>query len=275
MSGQTANFDAVRALARARAAHDQIVSPENNLFIRELVGQALGSLGGATPPWLAEAWALFADVLVSDYLHRWNDAGKDQLDQAQSAVDQALAIDGSLALAHYVCGFVHRANGRHKEARDAFHQAIVLDGNFARAYAQKGNELINLGQPGKAPPLVQKAIELSPLDPSMGMFYWIIGRAYFFSGFYQDAIPWLEKSVETRKTVWYNRSYLVSSHALLGQQDSATVALNDFLAQPQFANYTLETVIDNEKANPNDDDTVKSGRTNHHGGLLKAGLPEK
>jgi len=273
MSEQTGNANAVRALARARAAHDQIVSPENNLFIENLVRQALDSLGSATPPWLAEAWALLADVLASDYLHRWNNAGQAQLDQAEAAVNKALGIDDSLALAHYAYGFIKRARGLHAEARDEFDRAIALDAHFARAYAQKGNELINLGRPGEAPPLVKTAIALGPFDPSMAMFYWIIGRAYFFAGFYQDAIPWLEKSIEARGTVWYNRTYLASAHALVGDMGNATTVLNDFFAQPQFANYTLRKVIENETANPNDNETVKLGRSNHHNGLLTAQFP--
>jgi tetratricopeptide (TPR) repeat protein len=154
----------------------------------------------------------------------------------------------------------------------AFDQAIARDPNFARAYAQKGNELINLGKPGEAPPLVQTAIRLSPFDPSIAMFYWIIGRAYFFAGFYQDAIPWLEKSVNARGTVWYNRTYLASAHALVGDIDNATAVLNEFVAQ--FPKYnTLEKIVDNETANPNDNETIKLGRSNHHNGLVTAGLP--
>jgi adenylate cyclase len=266
------NFNAVRALARARAVHDQIVSPENDRLIYDLVKQALDSLASATPPWAAEAWALRADVLVSDYLHRWNDAGLEQLKEAQDAVDRALALDSTLAFAHYVCGFVRRANGRHQSALDSFAEAISFDRNFARAYAQKGNELINLGRPGEAPPLVQKAIDLSPFDPSIAMFYWIIGRAYFMAGFYRDAIPWLEKSVMARPTVWYSWVFWIGAHALLGEIYKAEDVLLRFLARPRFANYTLKTIIDNEQANPNDNQLINTGRTNLHNGLLKVGL---
>jgi adenylate cyclase len=273
MSEQTANPDAVRALAHARTAHDQIVSPENDRFIRDLVRQALAGLGGATPPWLAEAWALLADVLASDYLHRWNGAGTDQLDEAQYAVDQAFAIDDRLALAHYACGFVKRARGLHQDALAAFDRALELDSDFARASAQKGNELINLGRPGEAPALVQKAIELSPQDPSLGMFYWIMGRAYFFDESYDAAITWLEKSIEARPTVWYNRLYLVSAYALQGDVGKARDVLENF--RGRFPGYTLARVIENEHANPNANEIVVSARGEFHAGLLAAGLEEK
>jgi len=273
MSGQSRSLSSAGALASARAAHDQIVSEQNNLFIYGLVKQALDSLGGTVPPWTAEAWALRADVLVSDYLHRWNGAGPAQLDEAKYAVDQALALDGTLALAHYACGFVKRARGRHDEALAAFDQAIKFDSNFARAYAQKANELINIGQPGQAPPLVQTALDLSPFDPSIAMFYWIMGRAYFMAGFYRDAITWLEKSVDARPTVWYNWIYQAGAYALLGDIANAQTVIANFRAQSNtFAAYTLAKVIDNEKANPNDNPVVKTGRDNLHRGLQDSGF---
>ncbi len=274
MSERIGNLNAIRNLARARDLHDQIVSPENNKFISVLAQQAIGSLAGAAtpPPWLAEAFALLADVLITDYLQQWNGAGDTERDGAQVAIDQALTLDPDLALGHYVCGLVKRAQGDHKAALAAFEKATAIDRDFARAYAQRGNELINIGQPGDAPPLAQKAIDLSPYDPSIAMFYWILGRAYFMAGFYPDAKPWFERSIVARNTVWYTRTYLVASYALLGEIELARGVLNDFLAK--FPNYdTITKIIELESHNPTRNDTVKRGREKLHEGLLLAGLP--
>ena len=65
---------------------------------------------------------------------------------------------------------------------DEFEEALHQDPNFARAYAQKGSELINLGYPHLAQNPVKKAISLGPKDPSLGMFYWNLGRATFSRG---------------------------------------------------------------------------------------------
>jgi tetratricopeptide (TPR) repeat protein len=116
----------------------------------------------------AESWAWLADVISSDYLNHWNGAGKDQLDQAEIAARKALAINPNLDLALYVKGFVYRARGDNAAALASFNEALRVNPNFARAYAQKANELINVGKPNEAPPLVMRAIELSPLDhPSL------------------------------------------------------------------------------------------------------------
>ena len=204
------------------------ITPEHTLAARHLLEEALH-----LDPQSAEAWAWLADLLGSDYLQHWNNTGKVQLKQAEEAVQRALDLNPQLALAHYAYGFIHRAKGEHAAALDAFSQALKLNPNFARAYAHKANELVNVGRPKEAPALVEKAIRLSPRDPSLGIFYWIYGRAYFFTGDYRDAVGWLRRSVAARPTVWYNRLYLISAQALSGDENEANKDLQssiDFLA---------------------------------------------
>jgi adenylate cyclase len=174
------NPDAVDLRLRGMALYMTSLTPQNTLAGRRLLEEAV-----RLDPNYALAWSWLADVLMSDYLNGWNGTGKDQLNQAETAVRHALAIDSDIALAHYADGFIHRARGEHQAALEAFNRASELNRNFARAYAQKGNELINVGRPKEAAPLVERAIKLSPRDPSLGIFYWIIGKANFFSGSYQ------------------------------------------------------------------------------------------
>src|SRR5258708_31340880 len=124
MSGQPTNPGADEIRERAWALHDISVTPAKSLAVR------------------AHVWSLLADVLVSDYLNRWNGAGAHELAQAEQAMNEALKIDPTLAVAHHANGFIHRARGKHQEAHDAFHRTLSHDPDFARAYAQKGNELM-------------------------------------------------------------------------------------------------------------------------------------
>jgi tetratricopeptide (TPR) repeat protein len=48
---------------------------------------------------------------------------------------------------------------------------------------------------------VDKAIKLSPLDPDLGRFYWIMGRAYFTQGKYDKAIENLQQSIQLTVSV--------------------------------------------------------------------------
>ncbi len=129
----------------------------------------------------ARLLGLLAYWLTSDVLNGWNDAGKAEVDRAEAAARKAISLDPNMPLAHHALGWVHRLRGNHQAALDAFNEAIKIDPNFASAYAQAANEMVFLGDAKGAIPLAEKAIELSPKDPSIGVFTWVQGTRVFRS----------------------------------------------------------------------------------------------
>jgi adenylate cyclase len=279
MVEQVVNLNKVGALSRANAASNALATPETSRFLREILEKAFANPVGIAPRWIAEAWALLANILVNDYLHSWNHAGKVELNGAEDAMHNALAIDAELVLAHHTKGLIYRARGDHQAAYEAFARAVQLDPNFARAHAQKGNELTLLGRPNEALPCVDEAIKLSPYDPALGTFYWIKGRAHFVAAQsddaqYDPAFESLEKSVELLPTVWYNWAYLVS--ALTRREvTKAKAALAQFADQPHFRGLTLEDVQKYERANPDDNESIVKARQALREGLKNAGMRER
>ena len=253
---------------RAMGLYFSGITPEHTLAARQLLEQAV-----KLDPRSAESWGWLALLVVSDYLQGgWNHTGKDQLGSAADAVRHALAIDPKLALAYQAEGFVYRAQGDHQLALDAFTQAVTLNPNYARAYAQVGNELINVGRPDEAPPMVEKAVKLRPHDPSLGIFYWVLGRSYFYGGRYADAIPWLRKSIELLPSSWYNRLFLVSAYALTEQKPQAAKTLAEFDKLPEFAGYTVARAMQRAAINPGEAAVIVEGRKKLEQGLLAAGM---
>jgi tetratricopeptide (TPR) repeat protein len=191
-------------------------------------------------------------------------------------VQEALKIDPTIAMAHQADGLVRRAHGDHQGALDAFDRAIQLDPNFARAYAQKANQLVMVGRPKEAPALVLKAIALSPRDPVLGIFDWIIGRAYFVMKDYDNAIVWLRKSVELNPRFWYSQAYLVAAYAHTGrhQKPEGVTALGDF--NNAFNGYTVQRIRHMyEKELPHTDPDMQASIQELYSGLRLAGVPEQ
>lgn len=267
---QAANPDAMDLRVRAMHLYFSSITPEHSQEARRLLEQAV-----QRDPYSAEAWGWLAEILAGEYLRGWNEAGKNELREADEAVRTAVAIDPNLAQAHYAEGLVRRAKGEQQAALTAFTRAVELDPNFARAYAEKGNELTRAGRPSEAIPLADKAVKLSPRDPALGGFYWIIGRAYFYMGKYHDAIPSLQKSVSARPNMWYNRLYLVSAYALSNHLDEALIALKEFNTRREFAGYTIERVKSSLEAVPDDNPIVVAARQKLQEGLQMAGMPER
>jgi class 3 adenylate cyclase/TolB-like protein/Tfp pilus assembly protein PilF len=266
----TADTDAIDLRARAMSLYYSSVTPQHSQEARRYLEESV-----RRDPQSAEAWGWLGEILVAQYLKHWNDVGKEEVREADHAVRMALAIDPNLALAHYADGFLLRTKGEHQAALAAFTRALELDPNFARAYAEKGNELTLLGRPGEALPLVKTAMTLSPRDPSLGGFFWIIGRAHFFMGRYSDAIPWLQKSVSERPSMWYNRLYLVGAYTLSNENEKARKALREFNGIKQFQGYTIARIKSIEEANPDDNPVVVSARQKMHEGVQLAGMAEQ
>jgi class 3 adenylate cyclase/TolB-like protein/Flp pilus assembly protein TadD len=261
--------DALDLRLRATSMFFGSIAPEHTLAVRQLLQQSVN-----LDPHSAEAWARLAEVTVSDHLNRWNNTSKEHVHDAEDAVRKALLIDPSNALAHVASGLIHRARGDHHSALEAFSRAIELDPNFAFAYVHKGSELALLGRSAETPPLVEQALRLSPHDPSIGIFHWTAGRASFFAGQYDRAVSWLQKSVQARPNLWYNRLYLVSAYALLEKSEEAARALGEFNRRFSQPVYTLAVVKLHEDSNPNSDPAVVAGRDKFHEGLLQAGMAE-
>ncbi len=265
--------NAAELLSRAKAIHSKVLIPENSLLIREILTEALQNPADIDPSLLAEAWSLYGEILMCDYLNRWNDAGSQVLSEAENAIERALQIDPDLASANYASGLVYRAKGKHQRSLAAFTKTIALNPNLLLAQAQQGAELMYTGRLEEALRPIEAALNKSrPDSPSRGMYYWYMGRVHFFANNYREAIPCLKKSVQLRPTLWYNRLYLVSAYSLIGSKNKAKAELSDFAAR--FPGYTLARVVLDEQTNPNDNAVVVTGRKAFHQGLRDAGMSE-
>jgi len=276
LAQRTADPDAVDLRLRAMALLVTSNTPEHALSARQYLEESL-----RLNPQAAESWGELAAVLVNDYLNHWNEAksspegAKDLLRRAGEAVQEALRIDPTIAMAHHADGFVRRAKGDHQGALNAFERAVQLDPNFARAYSQKANQLVMVGRPSEAPPLVLKAITLSPRDPYIGGFYWVIGRAYFVMKDYENAIVWLRKSVEVLPNIWFNRAYLLAAYAHTGrhQGPEGVAAASDY--KGGYGAYTIQRIRDLYAGElPHPDPGMKASIQELYKGLQLVGVPE-
>lgn len=247
------------SFGRARTLYERRVTPQRTQQMRGLLNESV-----------AETAAMTATTVLCQYLNRWDDAGPAELATAEAAIEQALNHDPNLFLAYYARGFLCRSRGLHQESLDAFDRTIGLAPQFARAYAQKGEQLVYLGRPEEGIAEVMRALAIKPDSSVRGYFYWVIGRARFFMEQYDDAVPSLQDSIRHWPYVWYNRLYLVSAHAHLGASLGASQVLRAF--NRKFPGYSLARVIENEGATPDDHPFVIAGRERFHQGLSLAGL---
>lgn len=263
---QTANPHAIDLRLHAMSHLTENETPESSLAARKSLRESL-----VLDAQSAEAWSELGLVLVRDYVRNWNGATREDLDDAEAALKNALEIDPSNAIAFLARGEILRVKGDDQGSLDAFDQALLHNPNLALAAAQKANQLVFLGRAKEATSQIKKAIEISPSDPALGIFYWITGRAYFALKDYDTSIVWLRKSIELQPTVWFNRAHLISAYALTNQleQPEAQAALAEY--RQKFKNWPLSAIQGwFDKAQPNPQPGFKENLAELYKGLRLA-----
>jgi len=207
---------------RAMAANN-IPTAEKSLEARQHAEAGLKA-----DPDNARLLGLLAFKLTSEVLNGWNNVGDAEVEQADLAARKAISLDPNVRLAHHALGWVHRLRGSHEAALASFKQAIKVDPNFAAAYAQAANEMVFLGDAKGAVAMADKAAELSPKDPSFGVFMWVKGRAQFALGEYEGAATTLQEAARLRPNLWFVHAWLTAALALCNRDQQARQALEEF-----------------------------------------------
>lgn len=214
-------------------------TPEKFLEARRHVQNAL-----KLAPEFPEALALLADLLVSDYLNKWNNTNIADVDAAEGLIGAALYIDSTVWMAYYARGFTNSVRGQHQASFNDFQKVTQLNPAWARAYAQMGNQMLFLGNPQQAVQYGLQAIQVSPKDPSVGVFLWVVGRAYFSlpAPDYVNAVKYLSGSAQDRPNLWFSQAWLIAAYWLNADKANAQAALTQF--QTAFPGYTLQWIAD-------------------------------
>ncbi|WP_434868088.1 adenylate/guanylate cyclase domain-containing protein [Bradyrhizobium sp. HKCCYLRH3095] len=261
----TADHNPLDERMRAMAAMTGHPTPEKFLEARRNAEAGLKA-----DPDNARLHGLLAHTLVGDVLNSWNGAGPAEVDRAEAAARRAIALDANTTLAHFALGYVYRLRGDHKASLESYNKAISIDPNFARGYAQAANAMVFLGREKEALPLVEKALQLSPNDPAIGVFYWVKGRAHFALRDYPSAVAALEQSVALRPNLWYTQAWLVAAHALTNADASAAAARDTFTAS--FSQFDLDRITRYYQEEQFKNPTLQAASAEMLKGLRKAGL---
>ena len=222
-----------------------------------LDGQNVGALLG-----LAKAHMSEVNMYVSE-----DRAG--QMRVAEAAVLQALALEPGNAHVRCTRGTVLYAMGMPDRALREFELALAIDRNLAMAHAYSGLMKFFLGRAHETEGHVAEAMRLSPRDPLLFHWHYLIGVADFYIGRVVRAVNGLRKSVE------------ISSNWALSQFVLAAVlAQAGLLAEAAETCDAARRLAPNFKVNKFRAQIVSTNpiylaqRERLYEGLLRAGVPE-
>lgn len=143
------------------------------------------------------------------------------LDEAERAARTALQCDDGNALAHLVIGRVYGQKMDFQAGISECETAVRLNPNFATAHHELGFILVSAARYIEAISSFDKAIALSPNDPSRWNFYLMKGIALFGLERFEDAAVLFKDAMRQRPTAFWPLLNLAGVMHALDRSDEA------------------------------------------------------
>ena len=152
-------------------------------------------------------------------------------DLGREAVALALALAPGHAFAKCTQGMLCSAAGQLEEAAHAFDQALAMDGSLGLAHGFAGYNAALLGRAGETLPAIEHAMRLDPTDRRHSIWFFFGGFAELLLGRVDSAVALLEKSLERNPSYGGAQLFLMAALCQLGRPQEAARLADGFRAQ--------------------------------------------
>ena len=211
-------------------AHYWRVTRQDHLAAQALLQQAI-----AIDPNYGQALSLLATSYMFGVHLGWVDI-VEAAPLAERAALAAIDADSEDAWAHTALGSVHFSTRRLDDSLAEFERALQLNPNFSLAQGYYALALSYSGRWQDAHEAAQRAIRLSPRDPSLAIYYGIAGYAQFVGRNYPEAMALAREAIRHRGDLTGAYRVLTVAAGMAGEIEVATAALQELRrAQPNIS----------------------------------------
>jgi len=195
---------------------------EGNARARTLAEEAL-----ALDPNYPEAYVRLARTHLTDFQTGWATHRDESLKRSVQLARTALQLDPEYPDTYVLLSAIYLYLRQHEPALAAARKALDLSPNHSVAKANLGMALTYAGEPETAISALKEATRLSPLFPDW--FLGELGRAYFQTERYEDAIEVLRERLRQNPESGEALVLLAAAESAVGRQEQAKEALAKFL----------------------------------------------
>jgi pentatricopeptide repeat protein len=189
---------------------------EDNAEARSLLARAIG---------LDPQFAAAFNVLAMAHLHavwfQWTDSPAQSVAELHQAARSSIELDPKDAFGQVALAAAHLFTGQQEEVIAACERSIELNPSIHGAYLLLGGALAALCRSDDALATLDKGMRLSPRDPSMWQFFWLVGMAHFSAERYEEAVEWSKRSLRGNPKWPATWRILAAGYAHLGRLDDA------------------------------------------------------
>jgi TolB-like protein/cytochrome c-type biogenesis protein CcmH/NrfG len=223
------SLDAWDLVMRALSHYWRVTRADN------VVAQALLEKAIAIDPSYSQALSLLATSLMFGVHLGWANVAT-AAPIAQRAALAAIQADSEDPWAHNALGSVYFSTRRLDDSLAEFELALQLNPNFSLALGYYGLALSYSGRWHEAHEAAQRAIRLSPRDPSLAIYYGVAAYAQFVGRNYQQAIALSREATRQRGDLTGAYRVLTVAAGMAGQAEVAASALQELRrAQPNIS----------------------------------------
>ena len=163
---------------------------------------------------------------------------------AEAAALKAVRCDHEDSWAHAALGSVCFSTRRLTDALSEFEQALALNPNFSLAQGYYALALSYAGRAKDSFEAAQKAIRLSPRDPSLAIYHGIAAYARFTERHYGEAIALAREAIRHRGDLTGAYRVLAVSAGMTGDHALAEMALEELRrTQPGISLHWIATQL--------------------------------
>ncbi len=152
-------------------------------------------------------------------------------DLGRDAVAIALDLAPGHALAKCIQGMLHSAAGQLEEAAKAIEESLALDAGLGLAHGFAGYNAALLGRAEETLPAAERAMQLDHTDRRQSIFLFYGGFAELLLGRAENSVTLLRKSLERNPTYGTAQLFLMAALLLLGHKSEAARAVTVFREQ--------------------------------------------
>jgi tetratricopeptide (TPR) repeat protein len=223
------SLDAWDLVMRALSHYWRVTRPDN------MVAQALLEKAIAIDPNYGQALSVLATSHMFGVHSGWADV-RSAAPIAERAALAAVEADSEDPWAHNALGSVYFSTRRLDDSLAEFELALQLNPNFSLAQGYYGLALSYTGRWQEAYEAAQRAIRLSPRDPSSAIYYGVAAYAQFVGRNYHEAMALAREAIRQRGDLSGAYRVLTVAAGMSGQAEVATAALQELRrAQPNIS----------------------------------------
>ena len=211
----------------------------------------------------ADALAGSAEAYFEEFFYGWTDPQTDYEAKVLGQADRAIALDPNNVGAYLAKGwYLSLVSHKYSEALGVTDAGLAVNPNFVPLYIPRTVAEISLGRFEQAKADAERAMRLSPRDPTIGVFHVVAGDAEISLGHLDAAIDEYHTAIDLGFRPFFVYTNLAAAYANAGKMDEAKAALSE--ARRQNPKLTVKWMIEHTPNLPAVFD-----------GLRKAGLPEE